>query len=249
MPSVFSPSPHNRLRCSLTLDTTQIIISAAFHLFRMLSTPSFIISALAASASATGLLHPAHLANKREVQARETGSMSTSAGADATACLAPLLAAYSSLPTPCPAIVSYEQSHPVTDACSYSIPDSLSSDFSVYETEVKAWYRTHAADISSALSMCPQFSSLAASDAPVCATKLDLPGGNAPAAATTTMMNSTSTPAAGDVGAMPGMNMSGAGMTPTAAGTGATAKAAGARETGYAGAVLAVAAVLAAAVL
>lgn len=113
-------------------------------------------------------IYPAAFAAKRDLElvARQTQVPSLVSGTPvttATACLESLMSLYSSLPTPPPQLVSWEQTASVTDLCSISIPSSLSSAFSSYETEASSWYSDHSSAIDAALSACPQYSSAAAS--------------------------------------------------------------------------------------
>lgn len=173
-----------------------------------------VASLLAVRASAEGF---GYLANKRALEARMTsmsgmdvGSMTTAMtppdGATAS-CVGPLLSVYSLLPTPPPDLVSYELAHPATNECSYSVPDSLTAEYKSYGTVVSAWYQSHEADLSSALSRCsavaPSLVSLAA--AVSCVTG-GLGNNNMQATTATATATTPVTTGLGDDHVVPGMN-------------------------------------------
>ena len=82
-------------------------------------------------------------------------------------CTTALLGLVGSLPTPPPRLASAilgDNRNP----CSVTVPSSLSSSYSSYESEVKSWYSESSDDVSSAFSKCTALSSLA-SRLPVCA--------------------------------------------------------------------------------
>jgi hypothetical protein len=111
-------------------------------------TTCYILAAFVATASASVVNYPGHLAHKHQIEARQTDAAMQE-------CLVPLMSAYQSVPTPPPSIMSYEATNPVTDACSYSVPATLQAEFSSYESAIKTWYAAHSAEINSALAMCP----------------------------------------------------------------------------------------------
>jgi len=136
---------------------------------------SAFIAAVAVTVSAEILPLPGHLALKRELLARQTGPSpqmtavpTATMGDDGDAqCMNALLSIYSELPTPPADLMSYEMTATDTDHCSPSVPDSMTSDFSSYSSVIMSFYTQHSADISSALSACPQYSSYT-SGFPVC---------------------------------------------------------------------------------
>jgi hypothetical protein len=97
-------------------------------------------AALVATATATGLVAPGHIAHMRRIEARQTATAAMSAGASVPPCVTALISAYSSFPTIPAEIESYASANPMTDPCSYSIPTSLSSAVMSYETQVLSWY-------------------------------------------------------------------------------------------------------------
>lgn len=189
-----------------------------------------LLIALAATASAEFALHPHHNAVKRGLAARETAS--ATGGSDA-GCLTGLVSLYSSLPTPPPELISYETEHPQTDPCSFSVPDSLTSAFSSYETAVSSWANDHMSDISSALSACPAASSYSSlTDLGSCSTGAGKATGtgdiNITAATTQSGGDVTGTPG-GDNGSNGGNGGNGS----SGSGGSSVSKAAAPRETGF----------------
>jgi hypothetical protein len=123
-----------------------------------------------------GLLYPGALAVERDLEARQT---------NAAACAEAEASIYQGLPTPPPAIVSYEATHTATDPCSVTVPASLSSDFSSYESAVASWFAAHSSQIESVMSQCPQFSTPATAGSG-CSTSAAGGSGATAAAGTTT---------------------------------------------------------------
>lgn len=209
---------------------------------------SAVLAILASAAVVSAdMIHPGHLAVKRDVLARQTDNPSASQGAGGpdTACLTALVSVYSSIPTPPPELVSYEAAHPPTDPCSYSVDDSIKPVFSSYESQVISWAKQHEGELSSALSKCPQYASLA-TEANICTTAIGGAGGSGGSASakTTGSSKTTSAGAGGSSSAAGGKSgsSSSTGATPTgAAGSSSTSKAAAAQETGFVAAVIAAA--------
>jgi hypothetical protein len=127
------------------------------------------VLALVASATATVnydiVAHGPH-AQKRniELMARQTAQPSGTLGTsgpeqtclDVLSSVEPLLA---TVPTPPPAIVSWESSATFTDICSVSIPASLDGPFSTYESQVLSWYDANSAAFQSLISACSALTS------------------------------------------------------------------------------------------
>ncbi|TPX11758.1 uncharacterized protein E0L32_007495 [Thyridium curvatum] len=209
---------------------------------------SAVLAILASAAAVSAdMIHPGHLAVKRDVLARQTDNPSASQGAGGpdTACLTALVSVYSSIPTPPPELASYEAAHPPTDPCSYSVDDSIKPVFSSYESQVISWAKQHEGELSSALSKCPQYASLA-TEANICTTAIGggAGGSGGSASAKTTDSSKTSSAGAGGsssaAGGKSGSSSSSTGATPTgAAGSSSTSKAAAAQETGFVAAVIA----------
>ena len=89
------------------------------------------------------------------------------------------------LPTPPPKLVTGIGVG--NDPCHTAIPDTLTSDYTSYSSEIGSWFTQHSQSVSSALSKCPEISKLA-TKLPVCATSY-LGGGvgtHSPATATAT---------------------------------------------------------------
>lgn len=179
---------------------------------------STLLVTLAAAVSASEIAIPGHQAVKRAVEARQTSGT----GGDA-ACLTALMSVYSSLPTPPPELVSYALTATVTDPCNLSVPSSLSAPVSSYQQSVFSWLGQNGAAVSSALSQCPSFSSIAASaGANICTQPAAVGGGSS---ASTTSGSARPTGATGGSGTN-GTNPSGTGNPPAAT----TPAKAGARE-------------------
>ncbi|KAB5513086.1 hypothetical protein GE09DRAFT_637596 [Coniochaeta sp. 2T2.1] len=132
-------------------------------------TPSILLS-LGALASLTtaqyhAAIHPGLVA-KRDLAARQTdtGGDDDSGLDAATSCISDLMSVYSSLPTPPPEILSWEESNTIADPCSITVPASLSSAFSSYESQALSWFSEHSDALEDALSNCPLYSSLVPGD-------------------------------------------------------------------------------------
>ncbi|KAK0714707.1 hypothetical protein B0H67DRAFT_644544 [Lasiosphaeris hirsuta] len=201
---------------------------------------ALLTTALAATVLAATPAFPRHLADRAALQARQTDVGS------ATACLDGLLSVYSTAPTPPPSFKDLSVS--VIDACHFTVPASLSSDFYKYESEVISWASVNEPLISSALAECPQYSSLVgqysslADQLPgVCSTGASASGSEA-----------TATSSGGSTAKTSGSSVVGTGLTTAkattatggVAGASSTHTAAGPRETGFVGAVVAVAGLL-----
>ncbi|KAB5555090.1 infection structure specific protein [Coniochaeta sp. 2T2.1] len=214
-------------------------------------TPSLLLTIGALASLTTAQYHAAihpGLVAKRDLAARQTdtGGDDDSGLDAATSCISDLMSIYSSLPTPPPEIFSWEEANTITDPCSITIPASLSSAFSSYESEALSWFSEHSAEIEDALSDCPLYSSLAPGDgdAPVdvCTERVGGGGGQV----TTTREegdddDTKTTDAAGTTTRTTAGRTTGTGTTstPTGSGTGAGQVAStqsgnvGPRETGF----------------
>jgi hypothetical protein len=189
---------------------------------------SLILATLATTALATQAISPEYIKrNLVAIQARQTFD---------TGCLTAILSVYSSAPTPPPEIASYESAHPQTDPCSFSTPDSLSAQFSTYQSQVMSWFGAHSSELYAALSQCPIATKFATA-VPVCTNT----AAGAPKPATNTAGMTTSTTAATSAGTGSAVG----GSTSTASGaSGASTSATknvGARETGMVAAAIAAA--------
>lgn len=154
------------------------------------------------------MLHPQM---KREIlQARQTlPDLSPS-------CTSAVLGLYSSLPTPPARLVSALGSG---NPCSASVPSSLNSEFSDYQSSIGSWYSSNSGDVSSAFSVCPELSSLV-SLLPVCVTSFLGGAAAGGSSGTDTASGASSTDTA-----------SGASSTGTASGASSTNTASGASNT------------------
>ncbi|CAK7231260.1 hypothetical protein SEUCBS140593_007866 [Sporothrix eucalyptigena] len=123
-------------------------------------TKSLLLASLAASAVSAKQLFPGHNAIRRDLQARQTDATNSALPSE-EACLTDLASAYASIPTEPPALVSYIETVSVTDPCAFTLPASISSLVESYESELEDWYTSHSAEIASALSECPAYSSYA----------------------------------------------------------------------------------------
>jgi hypothetical protein len=141
--------------------------------------------------------------------------VSSASAASTDACssvLAGLASLVTGLPVPTGALSSYlaTAATTLTNPCSLSIPSSVASDFSVYETSVISFYNAHSSQLSSALSACPSLTSLVQN--PVCSTSAG--GASATAAATGSASESatatkTSPAPVSSAGANPGQETQG----------------------------------------
>ncbi|OIW28661.1 hypothetical protein CONLIGDRAFT_389627 [Coniochaeta ligniaria NRRL 30616] len=206
----------------------------------MLTTP--LLLALAAATAVSANYHPVALAAKRDLIARQSSTDETAA---ATSCLSAVLSIYSSLPTPPPEILSWEQTAAFTDPCSISIPASIAPAFSSYESEALSWFTAHSSELFSALSQCPQESSAVGGSTPDICTGGAGGGGGAGKTTTTDAAGNagTTTKGTGTTAAATGS----AGTAGTSTGAGAAASThsnAGPRETGFVAGAVAVAGLL-----
>ncbi|KAL2020431.1 hypothetical protein VTK56DRAFT_8397 [Thermocarpiscus australiensis] len=121
---------------------------------------------LALAAAASAKLVPADIAARRDVAPRQTDGAGDDfgfgggSGGSGTACADTIMSLVTAMPTPAPQLTSFFAAQTVTDACSFSIPDSLSPAFNSYTSEYSSWMADHGDDFSSALSQCPEYSSL-----------------------------------------------------------------------------------------
>ncbi|KND92424.1 hypothetical protein TOPH_02960 [Tolypocladium ophioglossoides CBS 100239] len=157
-------------------------------------------------------------------------------------CLSAAQQIASSLPTPPPAIVSEVTNHPVTDPCHFSVPASLSKEFSSYESELQS-FASKNKDLLDACTELSQFNTIT-----VCG-KVVTNGAGATTATKTTSAGASAASASGSsAGGSSGgssgsaSGSSGSTATGSAAGSQSTStKNAGARETGMAMAAVAAA--------
>jgi hypothetical protein len=217
-----------------------------------------IVAGLATAVAANGLA-PAHAAlHKRAVLARQTASTVPSAtvGGDIAACATAAAALLTSLPTPPADLASALATVTITDVCSYSIPASLSAPLSSYESSLVSWASAHDAELSSAVSLCPDLSSAFQSIDDLtegCATQTS--GGSvSPTGTGSVTTTPTATGGAGGSGGSgtTGGGSGGSGTTGGGSGGASTTRsssAGGARETAFVGAAMAAAGFLAVAAL
>lgn len=123
------------------------IITAATMLSR-----AFFVAALVATAAADAVMRNALAAHNIALQPRQTQK------ADDAKCTADFNGVYASSPTPPPEIFAYAQVNPLTDWCQYSVPSSLASLYTSYESAVSSWADDHVSQISSLANECPQYS-------------------------------------------------------------------------------------------
>lgn len=215
----------------------------------MLASPLLLALAAATAVTASSYhqaIHPGALAAKRDLVARQS---STDDGTSAaTSCLSGLMSIYSSLPTPPPEILSWEQTATFDDPCSITVPGSISAAFSSYESEALSWYTAHSSDLDAALSQCPQYSSVAGgsgdSAPPVCTGGSGVGGSGAGATTTTDSAGQVSTTTTAKSSSGTGTSAgagSGASSTTSAGAASTQSKNAGPRETGFVAGAVAVA--------
>ncbi|KAJ4256790.1 hypothetical protein NW762_008886 [Fusarium torreyae] len=144
---------------------------------------SIILATLLASAVSANsfMAHP--LMQRDLLQPRATDA--ASAAGLSGECQSALLDIYKTIPTPAPKIVKDLTDNPQTDPCSFSVPASLSKDYSSYSSEIVSWYSKNEGEISSALKECPELSQYATA-VPVCSTAAEAGAKKAGGDATTT---------------------------------------------------------------
>lgn len=161
----------------------------------------FVIAALAATASASANLFPAHMAIRRDLLiARQTESTTaptaTSGDLSDSECQASLLAIATELPIPDGDLLDWEQSQAGTDPCSVTeIPSSLSSQYTSYTDAVLSWYAESSSELYEAISACPQYAG-AVSEVQVC-TELTTTSGSGSASASATQSDNNGASATG----------------------------------------------------
>ncbi|CAK7225683.1 hypothetical protein SCUCBS95973_005946 [Sporothrix curviconia] len=206
-------------------------------------TKSILLASLAASAVSAKQLYPGHNQVRRDIAARQTDSSgdSTAVPSD-VACLTDLASVYDTMPTEPPALASYIMTVSVTDPCAFTLPSSISSIAASYGSELEDWYTSHSAEIASALSECPAYSSYASlSDggdvlsgtySDMCTTVTAGGSGGDKTDATTTATGTGAAATGGASTATPATTGTAAG---TAAGSTATSTNASPKETGMVG--------------
>lgn len=161
----------------------------------------FVIAALAATASASANLFPAHMAIRRDLLiARQTESTTaptaTSGDLSDSECQASLLAIATELPIPDGDLLDWEQSQAGTDPCSVTeIPSSLSSQYTSYTDAVLSWYAESSSELYEAISACPQYAG-AVSEVQVC-TELTTTSGSGSGSASATQSDNNGASATG----------------------------------------------------
>lgn len=161
----------------------------------------FVIAALAATASASANLFPAHMAIRRDLLiARQTESTTaptaTSGDLSDSECQASLLAIATELPIPDGDLLDWEQSQAGTDPCSVTeIPSSLSSQYTSYTDAVLSWYAESSSELYEAISACPQYAG-AVSEVQVC-TELTTTSASGSASASATQSDNNGASATG----------------------------------------------------
>ena len=142
----------------------------------LLSAPA----ALAADNTFASALAPGHIA---ALQALSAGPLQTPGPnplddtarnidddpAQARECYTSLTSVIKTLPTPGPELESFVLKHADDDLCKLTVPNSLTSAFSSYESALVSWAKTGAAEITKALDACPGYETLTSQlDVPTC---------------------------------------------------------------------------------
>ena len=158
-------------------------------------------------------------------------------------CTTDVLKILTSLPTPPARLLTATA---LSDPCSATVPDSLTSDYSSYSSRLSSWYDGHSSEISSVFSDCPELRSLASS-LPVCATSF-LGGALQTGGTTTTTTGSSTSTTSGSSSSSTstGTSTSSSSSSSTSTSTTSTTTGGAARETGAAVAAMAAAGLLAA---
>ncbi|KAL6851375.1 hypothetical protein ACO1O0_008503 [Amphichorda felina] len=199
------------------------------------------LSAIVAAISLVDALEDDPMMKRALVEARQTNGLPNLE----PSCTSALKGLVDTLPTPPPDLITAFGGGQ-NDPCTATVPDTLSSDFSSYSSEVGSWFTQHSQSISSALSKCHVLSQYA-TKLPVCATSYLGGGGHTsgththtPATATGATTTGTGTTASPTT--TTGTETTG---TTTTGATTATTTGAAVRETGVAFAGLAVAGLIA----
>lgn len=179
-----------------------------------------LFSALVASVSAeTVRVIARDLVEVRELMPRQSGDASGLDSSQCAAALSSLLPIATSVPTPPADVESALASITITDLCSVptNLPASVLSELSVYESTVLDWFSSHSAELESALSACPEFTSYL-SDAPVCTTGAGSGSGSGKSTATSSGSGTKQTGSSSSSGS----NSTSSGSGSTTTGTGST---------------------------
>lgn len=182
----------------------------------------------------------------RALEARQTDE------AGMSACLSAIESVMTATPTIPSILTAFFESQTV-DVCSISVPKQFQSAYTSYESAIRSWYTAHSAQLSSALSACPDAERLTDGLDSTCTGAA--PGGNSGSEATatesedekaTSTLGKTGAGSASTTASSPGATGAGSGAGPgsgngNGAGSGTGAKSAGNRETGVLGAAIAIA--------
>jgi cobalamin biosynthesis protein CobT len=108
---------------------------------------------------------PGHMAVRRQLEARQTDDAGLSACAEAIASVV------TGMPTAPAALTEFAMTMTETDPCRVTVPASLSSVYESYGSALASWSAEHADEYSSALAQCPDFATLTEGsgiDGPTC---------------------------------------------------------------------------------
>ncbi|KAK4152144.1 hypothetical protein C8A00DRAFT_35168 [Chaetomidium leptoderma] len=92
-----------------------------------------------------------HMAMKRGIEERQTDE------AGASACVDAMQSLITSMPTVPAAVASFAATQTETNACSITVPNSLQSAYASYTNAASSWYTAHLGDFSSAFAKCPDY--------------------------------------------------------------------------------------------
>ncbi|KAL7800318.1 hypothetical protein V8C37DRAFT_364856 [Trichoderma ceciliae] len=119
----------------------------------MRSNTAILLTFAASASAAVDFMAIPHVRRELNILPRAT------AVNDAGQCASEALSIVKSMPTPPPQLVSDLAEHPQTDPCHFSIPQSLSAEYSSYEVEISSWFSGHKAELTSLASDCSILSS------------------------------------------------------------------------------------------
>lgn len=175
------PSNMHALK-SLIIIALATTVSSAYFNGELLRREVVLVARATSSSIAAG-------ANSTSATATATTAAYTNSTNACSSVLQGLATLITGLPTPTGALSTYlaTAATTLTDPCHLSVPSSVASAFSIYESSVISFYSAHSSQLNSALAACPSLTSLVAN--PVCSTST---AGIATPTATTTAKGTSS---------------------------------------------------------
>ncbi|KAH6605453.1 hypothetical protein Trco_007160 [Trichoderma cornu-damae] len=124
----------------------------------MHSNTALLLAFVASASAAVDYMAIPHVRRELNILPRATPASQDSVD-DTSKCASEALDFVGSLPTPPPQILSDLTQNPQTDPCDFTVPKSLSAEYSSYEAEVLTWFSSHKSELSSLVSECSDLTS------------------------------------------------------------------------------------------